>query len=262
MITTNEIKKSLKSFRAVGLDDMINFRLMNRVDTKYLISAEKLPQLMEQMDGAYRILEIDSNRIFSYYTTYFDTCDFMFFNQHVTGKLNRFKVRYRKYETKGLTFLEIKRRIKQNRTVKWRIEHNPDPENKFDQTAIEFLNEHLPEPSLKLQPVLISGFKRMTFVGSVINERITIDHDLYYRDLSGNRVVFPSLAIIEHKRKRFINDSPLIYILKDNNIRSTGFSKYCIGTAAMYELPRKNILKPKFLLINKIENEFDKSVIL
>ena len=255
----DEIKEVLNTFRPVGLEEMGNTRLMNRVDTKYLMSLRKVPELLILMDGAYRVLEINDNRLFSYYTTYLDTDDFLFFNQHVTGKLGRNKVRYRKYETTGITYLEVKRRTNKNRTIKWRIEHDPVPGHEFDKTAGEFINEYLPQNRLILKPVLISSFKRITLVGSEINERITIDQDLSYLDLEGNQVWFPSVAIVEHKRERFDNGSPVRAILKYCLIHSTGFSKYCFGTAVMHDIPRKNILKPKFLLINKIENEFNSS---
>ena len=255
----NEIKEVLNTFSPVGLDEVGKTRLMSRVDTKYLMSLRKVPELLTRMDGEYRALEINDNRIFSYYTTYLDTDDFLFFNQHVTGKLGRNKVRYRKYETTGITYLEVKQRTNKNRTIKWRIEHNPAPGNEFDETAGEFVNEYLPQNSLMLKPVLISSFKRITLVGTVINERITIDQDLSYLDLEGNSVSFPSVAIVEHKRERFNNESPVRAILKDCLIHSTGFSKYCFGTAIMHDIPRKNMLKSKFLLINKIENEFNNS---
>ncbi len=253
------INEILDTFRPVGLDDIGNYRLMNRIDTKYLISVRKVPELMTSMDGDYRVLDINNNRIFSYYTTYLDTDDFLFYNQHVTGRLSRNKVRYRKYETTGLTFLEIKHKTNKNRTIKWRIEHNPGQGNECDRIACEFINEYLPQKTLRLKPVLISSFNRITLLGLEINERITIDRDLTYFDLDGNRVSFPYLSIIEHKRERLFNGSPMVKILKNNQIHATGFSKYCFGTALMQEdIPRKNMLKPKFLLINKIENEYNK----
>lgn len=253
------INEILDTFRPAGLDDIDNYRLMNRIDTKYLISVKKVPELMLRMNGDYRVLDINNNRIFSYYTTYLDTDDFMFYNQHVTGRLSRNKVRYRKYETTGLRFLEIKHKTNKNRTIKWRIEHNPSPGNECDNIACEFINEYLPYKALSLKPVLISSFNRITLLGSELNERITIDSDLSYFDLEGNRAGFPFLAIIEHKRERVFNGSPMVKILKDNQIHATGFSKYCFGTALMNEnIQRKNIIKPKFLLINKIENDYNR----
>jgi len=256
---SNKIIEVLDTFRPVELDDIGNSRLMNRIDTKYLTSVKKVPELMTRMNGDYRILDINNNRIFSYYTTYLDTDDFMFYNQHVTGMLSRNKVRYRKYETTGLTFLEIKHKTNKNRTIKWRIEHNPAPGNECDRIAYEFINEYLPHKTLRLKPVLISSFNRITLLGSEINERITIDRDLTYFDLDGNMKSFPYIAIIENKRERIANGSPIVKILKDNHIHATGFSKYCFGTALMHKnIPRKNMLKPKFLLINKIENEYNR----
>ena len=254
-----EINDVLNSFRTVGLEAMDTTRLMNRIDTKYVLSIRKLPELLIRMDGAYRVLEINNNRLFSYFTTYLDTNDFLFFNQHVTGKLERNKVRYRKYETTGITYLEVKRRTNKDRTIKWRIEHNLTPGSECDEKARDFIKEYVPQKPLLLKPVLINSFKRITLVGSEINERITIDQDLSYSDTTGNQVRFPSVAIIEHKRERFTSGSPVGEILKECFIHPTGFSKYCFGTAIMHDIPRKNMLKPKLLLINKIENEFNNS---
>ncbi len=253
-----EIKEVLDIFKPVGLEAMTNTRLMNRIDTKYVLCIRKVPELLTRMDGEYRVLEINNIRLFSYFTTYLDTSDFLFFNQHITGRLERNKVRYRKYETTGITYLEVKKRNNKNRTVKWRIEHNLVPGSECDEKACEFIKEHVPFKSLLLRPVLINSFKRITLVGSEINERITIDHDLSYSDIAGNQAGFPYLAIVEHKRERLTSGSPAAKILKECFIHSTGFSKYCIGTVTMHNVPRKNLLKPKFLLINKIENEFNR----
>jgi hypothetical protein len=125
-----------------------------------------------------------------------------------------------------------------------------------DNNAMKFIKEYIPLNSHNLKPVLTSAFKRITFVGSAIDERITIDYDLSYSGLDGNRLSFPFISVIEMKREGFSDRSKLEGILKDYLIRPVGFSKYCIGSGILYDLPHKNILKPKFLLINKLENEF------
>jgi hypothetical protein len=256
-----EIKKPLDTFHPIGLNEMDNVRLMDRVDTKYVMSVLKLNDLLTRLDGGYLVLEIDGNRFFSYRTTYLDTSDYLFFNQHVTGKFERSKVRFRKYENTGVTYLEVKKRTNKNRTVKWRIENDLDSENKCDKKASDFIEEYIPERSLVLKPVLINRFNRVTLVGAENNERITIDYNLSFSDTNGNQISFPFITIIELKRQGLSNSSPLANILKDYSIRPTSFSKYCIGTGIFYDVPRKNILKQKMLLINKIENEYNKSLI-
>ena len=256
MAGTSQITENLYSFSPIFLEEMDNVRLMDRVDTKYILSVSKLPDIMYRMNGNYRVLDINKERFFRYDTTYLDSIDFMFFNQHVTGKLERNKVRFRKYETTGTTYLEVKKRTNKNRTKKWRIENMLIDNSACDNNAIEFIKEYIPLNSHILKPVLTNSFKRITFVGSAVNERITIDYDLSYSGLNGNLVSFPFIAIIELKQEGFSNRSQLEDILKDYLIRPVGFSKYCIGSGMLYDLPHKNILKPKFLLINKLENEF------
>jgi hypothetical protein len=39
-------------------------------------------------------------------------------------------------------------------------------------------------------------------------------------------------------------------------MRRTGFSKYAVGMALVNRAPRQNNLKPKFLLINRIRDEY------
>jgi hypothetical protein len=255
-----EIIKVLDSFQPVGLDEMDNVRLMDRIDTKFVLSITKMPEMLLRLDGAYMALEINGSKVFSYKTTYLDTVDYMFYNQHITGRIQREKVRYRNYENTGTTFLEVKKRTNKNRTVKWRIENDLTSDNLCDAKASQFIQEYVPQKSLLLEPVLVNNFKRITLVSSEFNERVTIDYDLSFNDMKGNITGFPFLAIIELKRKGFASRSPVGNILKEYSVHPTGFSKYCIGTSILHNPPRKNILKSKFLLINKIENEYNRSV--
>ena len=255
-----EIQKGLNSFVPLGLNEMDNVRLMNRTDIKYVLSFTRIPDLLASLDGSYKILEINNERSFTYSTTYLDTADYLFFNQHVTGKLERNKVRYRKYEVTGTTFLEVKKRTNKNRTVKHRIENKLNSDGLCDITAHEFLKEYIPQRPLLLRPVLINRFKRITLVGKEIGERVTIDYNMYFSNPDGINRNMPFIAIIELKKDRNADRSPLANILKKNSIHPTGFSKYCIGTSILYSLPRINMLKPKLLLIKKIENEFNKHV--
>jgi hypothetical protein len=249
------IKEVLDSFVPIDLGEMDRVRLMDRKDTKYVLSAGRIPDLLTRMDGNYKILEINNTRLFSYLTTYLDTDEYLFFKEHVTGRIERNKVRYRKYEITGKTYLEIKRRTRKNRTIKWRFENELTSGSECNEEAYKFIKGYMPQDPLKLKPVLINCFKRITLVGSEINERVTIDLDLSYSNTAGKQTRYPSIAVIELKRERSTSRSPIQDILKGYYLHSAGFSKYCIGTALLYDLPRKNILKPTLILINKIEND-------
>jgi hypothetical protein len=251
-----DIREALDPFIPIGLDEIETVSFMNRSDLKYVLSVGRISELLGHLKGFYKILEINGERLLSYRTTYLDTDDYLFFNQHITGKLERNKIRYRNYESTDTTFLEVKRTTNKNRTIKWRIENKLTSDNFCNNVAKEFIKKHMPQSPLILKPVLINSFKRATLVGVDMKERVTIDFDLSFSEPGGKTFEFPFLTIIELKREAVSKRSPIAHTLKEGSVRPTGFSKYCIGTSILYDLPRTNILKPKFLLIKKIENEY------
>lgn len=253
------IENILDSFLPVRLEEMDSVRLMDRIDTKYIFSVNRICDLLKSMNGKYRLLDINGHRISDYTSTYLDTPDYQFFDQHVTGRPYRNKVRFRQYNSTGISFLEIKHKTHKNRTVKRRIE-NSLTEYKFDKTAIEFINKHIPGDAVLLNPVMINNFKRITFTGLLVPERITLDMDLSFTSPDGRSKEIPAVAIAELKSDGPANRSPFSVIIKEACIYPSGFSKYCIGCAYLYDLPRRNNLKPKFLHINRIENEYYESV--
>jgi len=257
-VETKNYDGILAGFDPIGLDEMDSVGLMNRTDSKYVFSAARIPDLLNKLTGHYKVLEINSIRCFAYNTTYLDTSDFVFYKHHVTGKLERNKVRYRQYESTGASFLEVKRKTNKNRTIKWRIKNSISENNSFDVKASDFLRKHVALNSEQLKPVTINRFNRITLVGSGMNERVTLDYNLSFSDPGGNIASMPHIAIAEIKRDSGTGTSQIAGVLKEFSIRTTGFSKYCIGTALLYDIPRKNIIKSKLLLINKIENEFTK----
>ncbi|MCX6335276.1 MAG: polyphosphate polymerase domain-containing protein [Bacteroidia bacterium] len=232
-------------------------RLMNRIDTKYLLSAGSLPAFLDTLRESYKILEIEQKREFLYNTRYLDTVEMLFYFQHVTGKLARHKIRFRKYELTGKTFLEIKRKTNKNRTVKWRIENNYDA-GMLDEGASLFIKKHLPFNSLALKANLDNKFTRVTLAAVDTRERITFDYCMSYTAMNGELADLPYLAIAELKSDGFPSCSPFTLTAKKMGFRPIGFSKYCMGNLLLRDLPKKNILKQKVLLLNKIENEYSK----
>ena len=122
--------------------------------------------------------------------------------------------------------------------------------------AINFLVNHVDDVANDLLPSLSSNFKRITLVGHNPNERITIDFNLSFYGNESNQTNLHYLAIAELKRERIDNSSPILTIFKKMHIRETGFSKYCIGSALVKPMDKTNTLKPKLLLLQKIENEY------
>ncbi|MDF1559187.1 MAG: polyphosphate polymerase domain-containing protein [Bacteroidales bacterium] len=247
----------LQGFEPVGLDGTYNVRYMNRVDTKYLFPVSKLPLLLRSVRSVYSALEIDNEREFCYKTVYFDTPDLVFYLQHVTGKLNRTKVRVRSYESNGLTFLEVKQKSNKGRTSKTRQEKEKvmDGMDHLEESH-EFLEELISADSTSLKPVLNTGFTRITLVNLQHAERITVDYNITWNNLKGECLKMPYLAIAEIKSEKSTALSPFFMQLKSQGIRSTGFSKYVTGMALLNGATKQNNIKPKFLLLNRIRDEF------
>ena len=55
-------------------------------------------------------------------TLYFDTPDRQMYAEHQRGRKNRQKIRVRRYESSGVSFLEVKRKNNKGRTDKKRME--------------------------------------------------------------------------------------------------------------------------------------------
>jgi hypothetical protein len=255
---SSEIQTVLSSFKPIALGEMEGVSLMNRVETKYVFSTQKLTFLLDSLAENYKVLDIGTIRAFPYRTIYLDTPEFLFYTQQVRGKLNRHKIRYRWYESTGVSFLEIKKRTNKHRTIKWRIENKLCSDSP-DRNASAFIREYLNYSLTDLKPVLINEFTRITLVGLELKERITIDYNLSFTSPEGNNFRLPFIAIAELKREMHNGQTPVYKIMRKTGIQPCSFSKYCIGSTFVRDMPRMNILKPDLLLINKIENEYTRS---
>jgi VTC domain len=251
-----DIAVALGNFDPISLDSIDCVALMNRVEIKYLFSSAKITDLIDLLLRKYYVLEINGHRLFQYSTIYFDTPGFMFYNQHLRGELERYKIRYRQYESTQTSFLEIKKRTNKGRIIKRRIE-NRWQEDSFDSGAVDFISKFSPVGHELIRPVLLNRFTRITFTGFELKERITLDFNISFSDpLNTKKVVMPYLAIVELKRGGYSDYPQFKSIIRELNICPAGFSKYCVGSAVLNENLKSNMIKPKLLRLKKIENEY------
>jgi hypothetical protein len=250
-----KVEASLGRLMPVSLDALGSVSLMNRIEVKYLLNLSKVSSLIDLLADRYQALEIGERRLFPYSSTYMDTADSLFYCQHVRGQFDRFKIRYRLYESTDLSFLEVKKRTNKGRSIKWRIEKRAD-DGIFDPQAKGFIEKHSPVTADSIRPVLINRFTRITLAGIESRERITIDFNITFSDFNGNASFsFPWLAIVEFKKESYADSSYFRSIIKNVNAYPTAFSKYCVGSSLLNNALKKNVLKRKLLLIKKLENE-------
>jgi SPX domain protein involved in polyphosphate accumulation len=253
-LISNKVESVVRLMDPISLEEMDNVRLMRRRDIKFVLPTRSVPELLMNVKEKYRILEIGGERIHHYQTLYYDTPEFDMYHEHHSRRLNRYKVRIRKYLTSDISFLEVKFKNNKGETIKKRIR----PENPGNMDGLKseaFVKENSPYKVSDIQPSLHNGFKRLTLVSKSNPERVTIDLELNYRPVSSNKDLhLPGLSVIEIKRNRDAEPSDMISQLRSARFHATGFSKYLMGTAMLEPKVKTNLVKSKIRQINKYKN--------
>jgi hypothetical protein len=226
----DHIKPITSEFTKITLNEMDEVKLMNRVDTKFAFSFSQLESILIAIKDSYKILEIEGTRMPFYESLYFDDEDFKFYNDHYIGKVDRFKVRFRKYVESNLSFLEVKHKIK-GRTKKSRITAKEIGQSLTEDQQL-FLEKIL-NSDIELVPKLWNSFHRITLVNNDIKERLTLDFDLTFK-WDDQEVKLDNLVIAELKQEVVNRNSPFYAHMKKMVIRPYRLSKYCLGTLEVY----------------------------
>jgi len=241
----NDLDKTISKFSPISLKELNNIRgmarLLRRDDTKYLFREEKLIPFLEKLTDQYKILEINNKRAFRYENLYFDTEDSLFYRQHHNRKMNRYKLRYRKYADEDLHYWEIKLKKNRRKTIKKRFkQESPIEEITSDikETTKEILPEHIDIDLDKIEPKIWISFQRITLANLDLEERVTIDTNIKYENLKGEQKELEDIVIAELKQPKLSLTSPFARIAKNEKIYSRNFSKYCTGIILL-EKPAK-----------------------
>ena len=223
----------VSTYQPITLDQMSGIKLMNRIDTKFVTTRQRLLQLLELCKTDYMAQETGGLRVIPYATAYFDTPDFNMYVTHHNGHAGRQKLRIRSYVASQLSFLEVKTKDNHKRTRKKRVAVDVTmldeacagkvaftPQGPFD----EFLHKHLQYAPQSMLPALQNSFNRITLVNRAKTERLTIDIDLKFHNLMQLRIM------------------PM------------GFSKYCMGSALTNPDLKTNRFKERLRLIDRMQH--------
>ena len=225
-------------------------KLLNRVDTKFVTTRSKLCELLSLASSEYSIQEIEGRKVMPYTTLYFDTPADTMYAEHQRGRKNRQKVRVRRYESSGVSFLEVKRKNNKGRTDKKRIEIPVRVPDAADYR--EFLQKHSRYADSGLRPRLSNAFHRITLVNHAMTERLTIDLDLgFHNEITGLDTNLDGVVIIEVKRDG-LTHSPILGLLNKLRIHSSGFSKYCIGMTMTDPSLKSNRFRERIRFVQKL----------
>lgn len=251
--TYAQLATQIAEFEPLSLQELLALdgaALLDRVDVKYLLRPEQLLAALCPVRNAYRVLSINGVRLQHYHTLYFDTTDFVFYQQHHNDVRNRYKVRFRTYVDSRLSFLEVKVKTNKDRTLKSRIPVAQITPN-FDAAMLTFLQGLLPFDPQQLGAKIGNTFIRITLVSKHNSERLTLDLDVQF-DETDPQSVHPYLVIAEVKQEHFWVQSPFLQQMRRVGGYELGLTKYCIGVVRRYKYLKYNNFKPVFLLIDKL----------
>jgi VTC domain len=209
--------------------------LTTRVDQKYLVPTQLLPDLLGRLPDRLAVLSIDDRRLFDYESVYFDTECFELYHQHVQGRRKRYKARTRTYRDTGEVMLEVKLKGHRGETVKERLPYDAPGADELTGEGLAFLHSVVDEAYgltvPDLGPRLTTAYRRSTLADLELNSRVTIDLDLRWSD--GETCCAASdLALVETKSGSGVG--PVDRVLGGMGIRPVRMSKYCIGVALLH----------------------------
>lgn len=247
---TPTIVQKIGLYDPISLAEMDGVKLMNRIDAKFLVPLKMLPDLLDELRPYYRLLEINGHRMGDYETLYFDTPDLQFYHDHQAGRLNRYKVRQRRYVHTNTIFTEVKFKNNKGRTIKTRIPNQKPFNNALTEETNTFLSLQTPVDPATLMPVLRVDYTRITLVSRTTAERLTLDLNLtFHNEIS--RKSYEQLVVAEVKQDSFTH-SRFLDLMKRYRFRQGSLSKYCLGVISLDTTIKHNRFKEKLMYLLKI----------
>ena len=245
----NDLSTTLSSFSPISLEEMDRVKLLDRIDTKFIVNEDELPEFLAAVNTKYSLLIISGESVHPYETLYFDTPDYNLYRMHHNGRRNRFKLRCRKYVNSGIAYFEIKSKTNTRRTIKKRMRIDTIPETLNEQLN-QYISQHTPGNYRDFVPSLRVFFDRLTFVNKLANERLTIDLNLRY-ETNGVEKKIEKIAIVEETQEKH-STSPFRQLMKKQRLQNNYLSKYCLGLICLIKGIKMNRFQQKINALTKL----------
>ena len=222
----------LDEFEPVSLEELDErASLQKRVDDKYIVTLDRLADLLGDLRADHQVLEIDGCRTFDYRSVYFDTPDYRCFTEHVRDVKPRFKLRTRHYITTEQCVFEVKVKQADGETVKESIDYEGASADRLTDEAHELIAEvlarHGIDPPAELRPTLATEFRRSTLGLADGPERQTIDRELRLRCGDDLLCLGDDRALLETKTED--GEGRADRALREAGVEPVSFSKYRLG---------------------------------
>lgn len=245
---------TLAQMQGISLSEMDGIKLMNRIDSKYVTTEAVLGQILERCVSSFRVLETSGGRLASYDTVYYDTDDLKMYFEHHNRRLDREKIRVRRYCDTGECFIELKHKNNHGRTRKKRRQIDPSffPDCKSCDEALRFIAAKSRYRLEDTSPAVRTRFSRITLTDNNLSERITIDSKLCFDNFrTGRSNTLDDAVIIEIKQDSHAS-SLMKSILLDLRVKPLRLSKYCVGTVLTNAEVKNSRFKEKLRAVGKM----------
>lgn len=244
-----DLENIIQNFESISLDDLESSTLMDRTECKFVLTVPVFLAVLTEIQSAYFILEVSGKRILKYENLYYDTDDLKLYHQHHHGKLNRHKVRQRRYIDSQTNYIEIKHKTNKGRTIKTRVLEKSSLDE-LSAAGTAFISKVLPDDAANLKPVIKINYRRITLINKHQEERLSFDLDCEYE--GGNtKNNFERFVIAELKQHQ-TTSTGFTTLIKKLNLKQKSFSKYCYGMARLNPTLKQNNFKSLFSTLNKI----------
>jgi len=227
----------LEELEPVSLEELDErSALRRRVDTKYVVSAERLRELIGELSGRYQVLDIEGSRRFGYDSVYFDSPDLRCFRDHVEDRRPRFKARSRLYRQTGVCFFEVKVRVA-DETLKRQLPYDTQAHGSLTDEARGFLRETLREiakesPPEDLAATLSTRYDRITLAAREGGERVTTDLAVELGSMDDRSVTLrDGLVLVETKTEE--GAGRVDELLRREGRDPISISKYRLGVGLL-----------------------------
>lgn len=211
-----------------------------RVDRKYLLPRELLPDLLRAVADQFRVLRIDGRTSTTYRSSYLDTADLASCRAHLQGRRRRWKVRVRRYLEDGLTRVEVKTRDGRGTTSKEVLDARDhtvvSTEGTLGPVAAGFVGSVLREHGFavdvaRLQSTMEVTYRRATLAAPERGLRMTVDSDMVC-DLDG-RTVRLDAGFLVVETKGASRPGPADRALVGMGVRPRSLSKYASAASLL-----------------------------
>jgi hypothetical protein len=148
------------------------------------------------------------------------------------------------------SYIEVKQKTPNDRTIKSRI-RTVDSCTLLAPPEISFVDGLLPIRHEFLETKLSNGFHRITLVNESHQERLTIDLNLSFHS-EAESIQLPNVVVAELKQPRASRGSAFSQAIREQGVRPSRFSKYCVGVSLLYPMVKHNNFKPELRLIERL----------